>query len=59
MVNVSLPLHIHRADKNISFKFANVTIASLPQTRTVRGYKVTLVAALDNCTPREPKWTST
>jgi len=56
-VNVSLPVHIHRPDKVVSFKFADVSRADLPQSRTVKGHTVTLVAALDNCTPQYPPWT--
>ncbi len=55
-IDVSLPIHIDRLDKHVSFKFANVTPANLPQTRKVEGYKMTLLSATDNCMPQEPKW---
>lgn len=56
-VNVSLPIRIHRPDKVVSFKFAEVSRADLPQSRTAKGHSVMLVAALDNCTPQYPPWT--
>jgi len=56
-IDLSLPMHIHRPNQSVSFRFNNVTTGSLPQTRTVGGYRVTLAAVYKNCTPHQwPNW---